>query len=93
MSMDVNGSAWIAQAYAWACERLYDEMAWSYDAVSWLVSAGRWSSWRAGAWAWVVDEPILELGVGTGVLLADGLRLRRGAWSTCPAIPRRWPAT
>jgi len=71
--MEVNGARWSALVYGGACERLYAELAWSYDAVSWLVSAGRWSRWRAGVWAWVEEEPVLELGVGTGVLLAEGL--------------------
>ena len=28
----------IARAYAWAYQRLYHELAWSYDIISWLVS-------------------------------------------------------
>jgi len=65
---------WLSCLYAWACERLYAELAWSYDWVSWLVSFGRWSQWRALALHYVVGEQILELGFGTGELL---LALRR----------------
>ena len=36
----------IRQLYAWACERLYHECAWSYDIVSRVVSAGAWPAWR-----------------------------------------------
>lgn len=60
---------WWQILYAWACERLYAEFAWSYDWVSWLVSFGRWSQWRALALDHVVGESILELGFGTGELL------------------------
>ena len=60
---------WLHHLYAWACERLYAELAWSYDWVSWLVSLGRWSQWRALALHYVVGEQILELGFGTGELL------------------------
>ncbi|HEX9115427.1 MAG TPA: class I SAM-dependent methyltransferase [Anaerolineae bacterium] len=59
----------IDRIYLWACECLYNEFAWSYDAVSWLVSGGRWQSWRE----LVLDElppgRVLELGFGTGELL------------------------
>lgn len=59
----------IRRAYAWACERLYHEFAWSYDSVSRLVSAGQWQAWRAVAVPLVQGEDVLELGFGTGVLM------------------------
>ena len=31
---------WIGRLYLWACHRLYNEFAWAYDWVSWLVSLG-----------------------------------------------------
>jgi SAM-dependent methyltransferase len=63
--------SWLSRCYVWACERLYDELAWSYDWVSRLVSLGRWSRWRRYALDHVVHEPgrILEIGFGTGELL------------------------
>jgi len=60
----------IQRLYLWACERLYRELAWSYDSVSWLVSWGAWSRWRAVALTYVRGERILEIGFGTGSLLA-----------------------
>lgn len=59
----------INHLYRWACERLYAELAWSYDWVSWLVSLGQWQRWRALALAEMQGERILELGFGTGELL------------------------
>ncbi len=56
--------------YLWACERLYRELAWSYDGVSWLVSLGAWSHWRATALPYVRGNRVLEIGFGTGSLLA-----------------------
>lgn len=58
-----------ARLYGWACERLYHEFAWSYDAISCLVSAGRWNAWRRAALAHVMGPSVLELGFGTGDLL------------------------
>ncbi len=59
--------------YAWVCQRLYHEFAWAYDLVAWLVSLGQWATWRRLA----LDElpgdkgRVLELGFGTGALLAE----------------------
>lgn len=66
---DDNRQTVLQRAYLWACERLYDELAGSYDPVSWLVSLGAWDEWRQLA----LDETqgrVLELGYGTGALLA-----------------------
>ena len=67
---------WIERAYAWACERLYHEFAWSYDLVSWVVSGGRWSRWREASLLYMAQKKpdgsaarTLEIGFGTGELL------------------------
>lgn len=49
---------------------LYNEMAWTYDAVSWLVSLGHWRAWQEAALPFVVGERVLEIGHGPGHMLA-----------------------
>lgn len=48
---------------------LYQEMAWTYDVVSWLVSLGEWRGWQAAALPFVQGPTILEIGHGPGHLL------------------------
>lgn len=65
------------RAYLWACERLYNECAWAYDAVAWGVSRGRWAAWRRAVLPWVHGPDVLEIGFGTGVLLRE---MARAGW-------------
>jgi ubiquinone/menaquinone biosynthesis C-methylase UbiE len=67
----MNRLSWAGRLYLWACHRLYDQLAWAYDAVSWLVSAGAWSDWRRLALDYVGPGETLEIGFGTGELLAE----------------------
>lgn len=62
---------WLGKFYIWATYRLYDEFAWAYDFVSWLVSLGRWSGWQRSALGHVRGWRVLELGFGTGELLSE----------------------
>lgn len=62
----------LARAYAWACEQIYHDAAWAYDAISWGVSGGAWGDWRALALEAATGR-ILELGFGTGELIAAAL--------------------
>jgi len=50
---------------------LYNELAFSYDLVAWLVSFGQWAAWRRTAILFLKQGPTLELAHGTGGLLAD----------------------
>jgi ubiquinone/menaquinone biosynthesis C-methylase UbiE len=50
---------------------LYYQLAWTYDLVAWLVSFGQWPAWRRTATLFLQDGPTLELGYGTGGLMAD----------------------
>ncbi|MCA9870440.1 MAG: methyltransferase domain-containing protein [Anaerolineae bacterium] len=67
----------LGRLYLWATRRLYNEFAWSYDLVAWVVSGGRWDRWRRMALDYVVDQPVLEIGFGTGELL---LEMARRGW-------------
>jgi len=62
---------WLGRFYVWATYRLYDELAWTYDAVSWLVSLGHWSEWRLSALDHIAPKRVLEIGFGTGDLLLE----------------------
>lgn len=50
---------------------LYNEMAWSYDAVSWLVSLGRWRTWQHAALPYLHGRRILEVAHGPGHMLVE----------------------
>jgi ubiquinone/menaquinone biosynthesis C-methylase UbiE len=52
---------------------LYNELAWTYDAVAWVVSLGQWSDWQRASLKYLdpVTQPrLLELAHGTGTLHA-----------------------
>lgn len=55
----------------WLYQRLYHELAWAYDATSWLVSGGRWRDWQRAALARIVGPRVLEVGCGPGHLLVE----------------------
>jgi len=48
---------------------LYNELAWSYDIVAWLVSLGQWRAWGRTTLAHLQSDRVLELGHGPGHLL------------------------
>jgi ubiquinone/menaquinone biosynthesis C-methylase UbiE len=61
---------------------LYNEMAFTYNAVSWIVSLGQWSDWQRAAIRHLDVRPgatILELAHGTGNFEID---LRRAGYRT-----------
>ncbi len=59
---------------------LYNEMAFTYDGVSWIVSLGQWRDWQRTALPYLAAPsagPVLELAHGTGNLQID---LRRAGF-------------
>lgn len=51
---------------------LYNELAWTYDVVSWAASGGRWREWQRTARAFLPPAGrVLEVGSGPGYFLAD----------------------
>lgn len=53
---------------------LYNEMAWTYDWVSWIVSLGQWRAWQRGGLRYLEigrDSRVLELAHGTANLQLD----------------------
>ena len=50
---------------------LYNQLAWSYDLVSWLVSLGQWRNWQRTAVPFLPGRDLLEIGHGPGHLLLE----------------------
>ena len=67
----MTSTAFLRDCYLWACERLYHELAPAYDLISRGVSGGAWPHWRRLALAHVAPGSLLEIGFGTGELLAE----------------------
>lgn len=53
---------------------LYHQLAWSYDLVAYIVSLGKWTRWVAASYDYLDQQPVLELGFGTGQLQCDLLK-------------------
>ncbi len=64
-----NLKRWINNALIWATNLLYHQLAWSYDAVAWMVSFGHWQEWRHHGLDHIKPGHTLEVGFGTGELL------------------------
>ena len=50
---------------------LYNEMAWTYDAVSWMASLGEWRAWQRAALPHVQGSRVLEVAHGPGHMLLE----------------------
>ncbi len=57
---------------AYSFRLLYNELAWTYDFVSWLASLGRWRRWQQTILPYLPPSGrVLEVGFGPGHLLQD----------------------
>lgn len=69
----MNSQVWPVKVWrrivAWGFEQLYHQMAWSYDAVSWGVSLGRWQQWQQAVLPFIIGPRVLEVAHGPGHLL------------------------
>ncbi len=61
--------AWMERILGRFLRHLYQDFAWAYDAVAWLVSFGRWTTWGETALPYLKRGPVLEVGCGTGRML------------------------
>lgn len=50
---------------------LYNELAWTYDGVSWIVSLGQWRDWQRAGLPYLIGENVLELAHGPGHMLME----------------------
>ena len=50
---------------------IYQELALTYDLVSWVVSIGQWREWQRQTLPFIIGERILEVAHGTGNLQID----------------------
>jgi ubiquinone/menaquinone biosynthesis C-methylase UbiE len=50
---------------------LYHQLAFMYDAVAWIVSAGEWTDWRRCVLPYLPPGRLLEVAHGTGTLSLD----------------------
>ena len=62
---------WMHRLLRLAYGLLYNQLAWSYDWVSWVVSAGQWRSWQRAVLPYLRGRRVLEIAHGTGNLLLD----------------------
>jgi ubiquinone/menaquinone biosynthesis C-methylase UbiE len=69
---------------------LYHPLAFAYDAVAWIVSAGEWADWRRCVIPYLLPGRVLEVAHGTGTLSLDlaGLGFSVTAVDLSPAMGR-----
>jgi ubiquinone/menaquinone biosynthesis C-methylase UbiE len=72
------------RAVAGGFRLLYNELAWLYDPVSWIVSLGRWRKWQYSIFPFLLPiGRVLEVGAGPGHVLA-ALAVRQAAGQQNP---------
>ncbi|MFZ0545380.1 MAG: methyltransferase domain-containing protein [Candidatus Promineifilaceae bacterium] len=67
--MQGGWQTWWRRVVLWGFHLLYNQLAWTYDLVSWLVSMGQWRTWQQAGLPFLIGRSILELAHGPGHLL------------------------
>lgn len=68
---------------------MYNELAWAYDPISWLVSGGRWQRWQRAIVPDIRGTRVLDLACGPGHLLTYLLGQGYDAYGL-DRSPRMW---
>jgi ubiquinone/menaquinone biosynthesis C-methylase UbiE len=66
--------SWWWQIVDFGFRLLYHEMAFTYDAISWIVSLGQWRCWQRSVFSYLPEAEsglVLEIAHGTGNLQLD----------------------
>ena len=71
----LQNASWLGRSWyrllRYGFHLFYNEMAWTYDAVSWLVSLGNWKEWGRAAVPYLKGERVLEIAHGPGHMLVE----------------------
>ncbi len=62
--------AWMQAFLRFFFKHLYTTLAWSYDFVAFVTSAGQWRSWQMAGVERLIPGRVLEIGFGTGHMLS-----------------------
>lgn len=64
---------------------LYTDLAWAYDLVAWITSAGQWRTWQQAALDTLPNGRLLEIGHGPGHLLKQLSEDRKSVFGLDPS--------